>query len=415
MRRALLAAAAWAAGWQGRGALAQAPAAPPLQVVPVPVPLAHITPEGAHTLVAVSTTGTLLRGPAADGTWQSLGQGLDPGTPAAVGHGRIAARSAEGGLWLHEGGRATLSPGLALAPAAGLLVLPLAVIAVQLWRGAAHLVRLEPEGSGRWAVVARSAEPVLPDARPLQVDLDGRGDGGHIVVLAGPDTQRYTHGVLGDAVEATQVLWLERHSLQPLRSLLLPSPWVLEDIAPRVLGLAGGGTGLISVRAGPEGGQLVLLVADPAGSDRIVLQALGDPVGGRHRWLAPSTDGRTLLAVHTPHIGGVLHRYTVQDGQLPRERLMGGVSTHRIGSRETDLALWQRGSLLLPTQDRRTLLRWDPAAAGAGSAAGAAGTARWPLPAPLAASRAAPEGAPGWLLLEDGRLLRAPEQTLERK
>ena len=76
-------------------------------------------------------------------------------------------------------------------------------------------------------MVARSAEPMLPDARPLQVDLDGRGDGGHLVLRGGPDSQRYAHGVLGDGVEATRVLWLERHSLAFLRELVLPAPHVL--------------------------------------------------------------------------------------------------------------------------------------------------------------------------------------------
>ena len=67
----------------------------------------------------------------------------------------------------------------------------------------------------------------------------------------------------------------------------------------------------------------------------------------------------------------------------------------------SDLALWQDGRQLLPSQDRRTLLQL-------GGVDGQAVLARWPLPAPLAASRAAPGGAAGWLLLEDGQLLRAP-------
>ena len=41
-------------------------------------------------------------------------------------------------------------------------------------------------------------------------------------VLAGPDARRVTHGVLGDGVEATRLLYLERHSLAPLRSVALP-------------------------------------------------------------------------------------------------------------------------------------------------------------------------------------------------
>ena len=101
--------------------------------------------------------------------------------------------------------------------------------------GSHHVLRFEPDASQAWAVVARSAEAVLPDARPLQADLDARGDGGHLVLLAGPDSPRYLHGVLGDGVEATRLLWLERHGLALMRELVLPVPDVLEDIAPRLV------------------------------------------------------------------------------------------------------------------------------------------------------------------------------------
>jgi hypothetical protein len=77
---------------------------------------------------------------------------------------------------------------LALSPHAGLLVLSLAVLGVA---AAGHkLVRFEPAVGGRWQAVSRSQEALLPDARPLQADLDGRGDGGRIVVLEGLDAQR---------------------------------------------------------------------------------------------------------------------------------------------------------------------------------------------------------------------------------
>jgi hypothetical protein len=69
-------------------------------------------------------------------------------------------------------------------------VLPLAVIGVES-QGARHrAVRLEETGANAWTRVATSAVDVLPDARPLQADLDGSGDGGHVVVLAGPDAER---------------------------------------------------------------------------------------------------------------------------------------------------------------------------------------------------------------------------------
>jgi hypothetical protein len=112
-----------------------------------------------------------------------------------------------------------------------MLVLALAVIAVAAGRdGQYRVVRLEPGGAGR-AESARSSEPVLPDARPVQFDPAGTSsdDNGHVAVFAGPDSTRYRHGVLGDDVEATALLQLERHGLEPIARLALSAPFVFED------------------------------------------------------------------------------------------------------------------------------------------------------------------------------------------
>lgn len=384
----------------------RAGAAPPpdlamhLVKLPVATPMARLHAGGPTGLLGVARDGGLWALPLQQAEPRRLAAGLDPSTPLASGHGRIAARTAEGALWVFDetAGQSRVQPDADLAPHAGLLVLPLAVLGVA---AAGHrLVRFEQTGGGRWEAVARSAQALLPDARPLQVDLDGRGDGGHIVVLAGPDAQRYRHGVLGDAVEATRVLWLERHGLEVLRALELPPPHVFEDIAPRPVALPGraGAIGLLTVRAGPEGGQLALLSADPARPHHLQLEALGEPVGGFHRWLAPTTDGRQLVAVHTPHIGGVLHVYRQQGPALVRRRLLADVSTHAIGSRETDLAVWLRGRLLLPSQDGRMLHIVHPGRDWAEEDALA-------LPARLVQATALADASAWAGLLADGRVL----------
>jgi len=339
-----------------------------------------------------------------------IADGIDPATPIATGHGRITARMADGGLWVWEdasgGGRASTSPQASLSAHAGLLILPLAVLAVvnmgaqQADPFGHRLARFEPDQAGRWREVTRSKDAVLPDARPLQVDFDGRGDGGHIAVLAGPDGSRYDHGVLGDAIEATRVLWLERHGLEVLRELSLPAPHVFEDIAPRPVMLPGArsGAGLLTVRSGPDGGQLALLTADPARPRRLRLAALGDTVGGFHRWLAPTTDGHHLAAVHTPHIGGVLHVYQHDGQSLTRRRLVGDVSTHRIGTRETDLAAWLHGLLVLPSQDGRRLRRLNPAADWAELGA-------MPLPGRATLTTVLADSSALAVLLDDGQVV----------
>ncbi|MEO8859480.1 MAG: hypothetical protein ABI343_21045 [Burkholderiaceae bacterium] len=117
--------------------------------------------------------GTLAIFFASGGASRRFAGALDGQTPVAAGEGRIAARTREGALWVFEKGRVSAAAG-ALAPRAGLLNLPLAVIGV-LQDGPEHrLVRMEPGARG-WIEAARSDTPVLPDARPLQVDLAARG------------------------------------------------------------------------------------------------------------------------------------------------------------------------------------------------------------------------------------------------
>lgn len=57
-----------------------------------------------------------------------------------------------------------------------------------------------------------------------------------------------------------------------------------------------------------------------------------------------------------------MHVYQPDGERLTRRRLVCDVSTHRIGTRETDLAAWLQGLLVLPSQDGRRLRMLDPAA-----------------------------------------------------
>ena len=369
-----------------------------LRAVPHSEPMRQLAAGGPSGLLGIGASGALWAlSPAAEAP-RRLGEGLDPATPMAVGHGRIAARRSDGALWVLDGSVVRTSVEAALAPHAGLLILPLAVIATVLDGRSHRLVRLEPDAAQTWAEVARSPEAVLPDGRPLQVDLDGSGNGGHLAVLAGPDAERYTHGVLGDAVEATRVLYLERHSLQVQRELSIAAPYVLEDLLLRPVALAPGRSGLLGVRSGPQGAQLLLIDADPARPRALRVAASGEPLGSANRWLAPTSDGQRMLAVHTPHIGGVLHEYRREGERLVATRLFGDVSNHRIGSRELDLGLWRGRWLMLPDQTRKRL-RWFDSAAGWREAA------PLPLPAGLVASLALVSVGSAALLLDDGQVM----------
>lgn len=335
-----------------------------LRAVAAPPKVSQIFAGGPSGLLGLDAAGGLWA-LSVDGTApKPLADGLDPATPLASGHGRLAARRRDGALWVLEGGRASVSaPGL-LSPAAGLLCLPLAIIGIGV---DGRVVRIEPGASGAWATVDRSNVVALPDAHPIQADLAGTGDGGHVVVLAGPDSERYTHGVLGDRTEATRVCLLERHSLRTERELVVPAPYVLEDIAPRKVAL-GARDGLLTVQSGPQGAQMVLVDADPANGAALRLAASGPPLGTVNRWLSPTAHGPHWLAVHTPHLGGVLHEYQRDGNRLVARRLLDGISNHRIGTRLLDMASWQGKRLLMPDQSGRRLLLlesaggWQPSA-----------------------------------------------------
>ena len=389
---------AHAAAGAGTGPAGSAPV--PL-APPQPLQRLHVTADGV--LLGVAAAGELWRHE--DGGWRLAGAGVDPAAPLASGHGRVVGRSREGGLWVLEAGRVSAHREPRLGLHAGLMVLAFGVIAVAGAHGGAHpVVRLEPGPDGRWIETARSADPVLPDARPLPFDAGtgARDDSdGHVAVLAGPDRQRYRHAVLGDDVEATSVLVLDRHGLSVLARLDLPSPWVFEDIAPRPIAWRGR-RALLTMRSGPQGGQLAVVAAgrEPG---RLELAALGEPIGSRHRWLSASTDGRRIVAVHTPHIGGILHRYRAAGKRLLAERLSAGVSNHVLGERELDISAWVGPWLVLPSQDRRRLHVFDadaaPAAAlppGVALPAPVRSLHRWALAGRTGVAVLMDDGAVGW-------------------
>jgi hypothetical protein len=303
------------------------------------------------TLYGVSSDGTLWRW--AGARWTSVGEGLDPSAPLASGFDRVVGRAHEGGLWVARSGRVERMRLPTLAAHGGFALRADGVVAIASTPdGTHHALRLAPDDVGAWREQARSAEPLLPDAQPVPFEA-GRGSTASLIALLGaPDAERYRHGVLGDAIEARALLLLDAGSLQLRARLELPAPYVFEDIAPRPIAWRGA-RALLSVRSGPLGAQLAVLQL--RGPGELVIAALGEPIGTKHRWMAPITDGEMLLAVHTPHLGGVLHRYRDDGAKLQSEALHQGVSNHAIGTREMRLAAWVNGSLVVPTQDCRSL------------------------------------------------------------
>ncbi len=267
--------------------------------------------------------------------------------PIKFAHGRLHGITAQGELRVLEGQRISSSTNANLSLNAGLLPLPAGVIAVA---ANGDLLRLESSG-GSWKIVERAKLNALRDARLSLVDLQGSGDGA-VAALVGTSTDRYQHDVLGDATEATSVVILERHSLSVIHRYDLPAPFVFEDITVRPVKIESRDQ-LAVVRSGPKGGAALAVLALNAGQLELTT---GPDFGQPNRWLNPLVGFGQLYAIHTPHIGGILNRYTASKGTLSASKQLEGLSSHRLNSRNLESALViAPGELITPNQSHNKL------------------------------------------------------------
>lgn len=147
----------------------------------------------------------------------------------------------------------------------------------------------------------------------------------------GAPTDRYAHGVLGDAIEwGALELDLSDGSQ---RRFELPYELVFEDLAPRLYDLdQDGHPEVIAVLSHADKGAALAIY----GSSGLITQT--PHIGTRNRWLAPVGagdlygDGRQVIAyVDRPHLAKTLRFWAYQDGQLNQIDAVEGVSNHRIG------------------------------------------------------------------------------------
>jgi len=193
----------------------------------------------------------------------------------------------------------------------------------------------------------------------------GRGRNDIAAAWLAQPTDRYDHGVLGDAIEATAVRVLTRDG--KTLSYVLTDDSVFEDLYARVHDIDGDGHDeVLVVHSRQTAGSS--LVALGVRDGKLVLVGETDPIGGRHRWLNPvgvadvDNDGRPeVVVVLTPHIGGTLVVYRFEGGRFYERGRIGGVSNHRIGSRALGLAAFVDIDgdgileLVIPSQDRLAL------------------------------------------------------------
>jgi hypothetical protein len=177
-------------------------------------------------------------------------------------------------------------------------------------------------------------------------------------------TERYDHGVLGDAIEAGGFA-VERDGQRLIYRL--PGDSVFEDRRVRLADLDGDGAPeAIVVKSYLRRGAAIAVYA--LRSDRIEPLAESPALGARHRWLNPAgiadftgTGEITIAAVLTPHLAGSLRLYRLATGKLVEVARLDGFTNHILGSRNLDLARIDdvdgdgTADVVLPSLDRSAL------------------------------------------------------------
>lgn len=144
-------------------------------------------------------------------------------------------------------------------------------------------------------------------------------------------TTRYSHGVLGDAVEygALEITLANGRT----RRIILPQSRVFEDLAPRLSDVDGDGAPEVIVVETDLDRGARLGIYDEDG-----LVAATPFIGTRFRWLAPlgaadlDGDGFTEIAyIDRPHLAKTLRVWRFRGGRLDEVATLEGLTNHRIG------------------------------------------------------------------------------------
>lgn len=156
-------------------------------------------------------------------------------------------------------------------------------------------------------------------------------------------TDRYRHGVLGDALEPTTLnLLSDATSASCGLSIVMERPYVFEDLAPRLFDLTGDGIPeLVTIRSHERlGAQIAVFGQSPDGA-ALELVAETPHIGTANRWLAPAGIGDLdgagafeIAFVDRPHLAKTLRVWRFRDGALEPVADLAGLTNHRIGERD---------------------------------------------------------------------------------
>lgn len=154
-------------------------------------------------------------------------------------------------------------------------------------------------------------------------------------------TTRYSHGVLGDGVEAGALYAYSTRATNfcQVIQVTLDENHVFEDIAPRLVDLDGDGVNeIIVVRTSLTQGAQLAVYGDAGDGQSLALLAATPFIGRPNRWLAPigaadlDGDGYMEIAyIDRPHLARTLRIWRYQNETLTEVAAASGLTNHRIG------------------------------------------------------------------------------------
>jgi hypothetical protein len=233
-------------------------------------------------------------------------------------------------------------------------------------RGADTRIAIGPN----WYRIASAAATLIPAQAPGFPAVppgglsDGRvasGDGAIARAWLAHPTDRYRHGVLGDAIEAGTLV-IERSDGRT-GTVASGANAVFEDLWPRIATLDGVDR-IVVVKSYLQRGSALAIID----AESMKVTAETPPIGRAHAWLNPAGiadfdgDGTADIAlVRQPHVVGLLQLWSWQDRQLRKVAEVPDTSNHFIGSKALGMS-WMADfdadgypDLAVPSLDRRSL------------------------------------------------------------
>ncbi len=167
--------------------------------------------------------------------------------------------------------------------------------------------------------------------------------GGAAAYFAMP-TSEYAHGVLGDQIEARELVIDTTLSARDCGDrIVLGGGSVFEDVAPRLVDISGDGwPEVIVVESHPRKGARISVYGYKHDDySALNLIAATEYIGTRFRWRAPfaiadlDNDGFVEIAeIDRPHLAKTLRIWRFKDDELEPVAARAGLTNHRIGERD---------------------------------------------------------------------------------